>query len=1262
MNIKKISTRPAGQRTLPAQTAGFGFGRKYRSTSKAFAFAAVFLASNPVFAVGVAPDLGAAFDYLVLGLDSSPTVGTVTCTSSTIDGNVGSSFTSITNTGCSITGTTDAPVSGTVITDFNNAYSALNTDNPTCDGTIPTADTTLAPGVYCSNADTTIDAGVTITLDGDASDVWVFKAGTSGTGAFTATGLQVVMGGTAQACNVYWWSAEGVTLTSTNFNGSVLAGGAFTMTGGGFDGRALARTEATVTDLASMNFAACAAPATITVNKDFSNNSAATVPVDLACTSGTITSTPLSASEGAAAVFTVGAADFGATCTATETVPLGYTADQTDCMGVALDGSCTITNTLNSDTVVVNKDFSPNSVASVPVALTCTSGSVTATPLNAAEGAPAVFTVTGALPGTACTATETVPDGYTTNQNDCMGVALGDSCTITNTLNSDTVVVNKDFSPNSPASVPVDLTCTSGNVTATPLNAAEGAPAVFTVTGALPGATCTATETVPIGYIANQTDCAGVALGESCIITNTLNSDTIVVNKDFSPNSVASVPVALTCTSGNITATPLDAAEGAPAVFTVTGALPGTTCTATETPPLGYIANQTDCAGVVLGDSCTITNTLNSNTIVVNKDFIPNSVASVPVALTCTSGSVTATPLQASESIPAVFTVTGALPGTTCTATETVPLGYAANQTDCVDVALGGNCRITNTLNSDTIVVNKDFSPNSPASVPVDLTCTSGTITATPLNAAEGAPAVFTVTGTLPGATCTATETVPNDYIANQTDCAGVALGESCTITNTLNSNRITVNKDFSPNSPASVPVDLTCTSGSVTATPLNASEGAAAVFTVTGADPGTTCTATETAPVGYTADQANCVGVALGGSCTITNQLNSNTIVVNKDFIPNSVAPVPVTLTCTSGNVTATPLNAVESAAAVFTVTGALPGTTCTATETVPIGYIANQTDCLEVALGESCTITNTLNSNTIAVNKDFIPNSVASVPVALTCTSGNVTATPLNAAEGAAAVFTVTGADPGTTCTATETAPVGYTADQANCVGVALGESCTITNQLDSNTIVVNKDFIPNSVAPAPVSLTCSSGTVSVTPLNASEAAGAVFTVTGALPGATCSATETVPPGYTANQTDCLEVALGESCTITNTLSTATITVNKDFSDNSAATVPVDLACTSGTITATPLNAAEGAPAVFTVTDANPGTTCEATETVPEGYTANQANCARVALNGNCTITNSRSTQPVMIPTISEWGMLLLGALLMLTGLAAARRQEDR
>ena len=62
--------------------------------------------------------------------------------------------------------------------------------------------------------------------------------------------------------------------------------------------------------------------------------------------------------------------------------------------------------------------------------------------------------------------------------------------------------------------------------------------------------------------------------------------------------------------------------------------------------------------------------------------------------------------------------------------------------------------------------------------------------------------------------------------------------------------------------------------------------------------------------------------------------------------------------------------------------------------------------------------------------------------------------------------------------------------------------------------------------------------------------------FTVTGYNVGATCTATESgVPAGYTGNVAGCASVPVTTgSCTIVNTLNSATFTVNKDFVPNLA------------------------------------------------------------------------------------------------------------
>jgi hypothetical protein len=191
---------------------------------------------------------------------------------------------------------------------------------------------------------------------------------------------------------------------------------------------------------------------------------------------------------------------------------------------------------------------------------------------------------------------------------------------------------------------------------------------------------------------------------------------------------------------------------------------------------------------------------------------------------------------------------------------------------------------------------------------------------------------------------------------------------------------------------------------------------------------------------------------VLSAGECTITNRLRRDQFVVNKNFIPNSLDSVNVSLTCTHGTVVTTPLPASETASAVFTVEGFANDTTCTATETVPAGYTADQSDCLNVdlALDGACTIINTLPTAQFVVNKDFVPDSGAEVVVSLSCTSGSVVNDDTSASEADPANFTVKGFSPGTTCTATEAVPAGYTPDESDCLSVDLVSDgvCTITN----------------------------------------------------------------------------------------------------------------------------------------------------------------------------------------------------------------------
>ncbi len=231
------------------------------------AFAACLLTQICALAqIAVAPNLGTTAPFAVLGANAIPTIGTVTCTDTGpgigIFGQVGTTFPGgITNTLCLITGPIVAPVPAGVVADFNAAFAAIDAQNPACTGPIPIVTTVLPPGVYCSAAGTTMGAGVTITLSGTATDVWVFRVGTGGPGALALTNTQVVMGGSASACNVYWKTSAGVAITDSAFVGTVLSGAAATMTRGSWVGRAMATTDVTLTDPAPFNGCTAAAGA-----------------------------------------------------------------------------------------------------------------------------------------------------------------------------------------------------------------------------------------------------------------------------------------------------------------------------------------------------------------------------------------------------------------------------------------------------------------------------------------------------------------------------------------------------------------------------------------------------------------------------------------------------------------------------------------------------------------------------------------------------------------------------------------------------------------------------------------------------------------------------------------------------------------------------------------------------------------------------------------------------------------------------------------
>jgi len=188
--------------------------------------------------------LGEAQDFTALGGSA------VTCTDSVVVGDIGVNLGgAITQTNCTITGTVHDGdlIAQQAYLDFLSAYDAIAL--VPCEVTLTTlSGLTLQPGVYCVDAAATEIGGV-LTLDGTSSDEWIFKIGTSGTGALTGTGFTVNMSG-GETCNnnVTWWTQQAATLTDSTFIGSILAGTSITVTRGTLDGQALATDAVTLTN------------------------------------------------------------------------------------------------------------------------------------------------------------------------------------------------------------------------------------------------------------------------------------------------------------------------------------------------------------------------------------------------------------------------------------------------------------------------------------------------------------------------------------------------------------------------------------------------------------------------------------------------------------------------------------------------------------------------------------------------------------------------------------------------------------------------------------------------------------------------------------------------------------------------------------------------------------------------------------------------------------------------------------------------------
>jgi hypothetical protein len=207
----------------------------------ALALAATFAGASPAFAATTVP-LGTLDGYNVLAGT------TVTNTGATVvnDGDVGL------YPGSAVVGFPPGIINNGVKHvadaqalqakhDWTTAFGAANgQEPPTQTGIIDLAGLTLTAGIYDGDA---ISNSGTVTLSGDASSVFIFRAASSLT---IGNGSTIAFTGGATQCNVFWTVASSATIgTTAAFAGTLLARGSISAaTGATIGGRLLASTGA----------------------------------------------------------------------------------------------------------------------------------------------------------------------------------------------------------------------------------------------------------------------------------------------------------------------------------------------------------------------------------------------------------------------------------------------------------------------------------------------------------------------------------------------------------------------------------------------------------------------------------------------------------------------------------------------------------------------------------------------------------------------------------------------------------------------------------------------------------------------------------------------------------------------------------------------------------------------------------------------------------------------------------------------------------
>ncbi|WPR70462.1 MBG domain-containing protein [Flavobacterium sp. NG2] len=665
------------------------------------------------------------------------------------------------------------------------------------------------------------------------------------------------------------------------------------------------------------------------------NGGSEVVPSDTKYSWNTPVSNPVGAISGGSAQSTAAVGPISQTLTNTTnsaaTLTYTVTPKSGDCTGAPF----TITITVNPKPIVTNSataticsGTSPNIAltASTPSSFDWTIGTITGSITGASAGSGASINQTLTNPSTSATGTVQ----YIVTPTSTTGTCVGSPFTITVTVNPKPTVTNSataticsGTSPNIAltASTPSSFSWTIGTITGSITGASAGSGASINQTLTNPSTSTSGA----VQYIVTPTSTTGNCVGASFTITVTVNPKPTVTNSasaticsGTSPNIAltASTPSNFSWTIGTITGGITGASAGSGASINQTLTNPSTSTSGT----VQYIVTPTSTTGTCVGDSFTITVTVNPKPTVTNSATAticsgtsPNITltASSPSSFSWTIGTITGGITGASAGSGASINQTLTNPSTSTSGT----VQYIVTPTSTTGTCVGDSFTITVTVNPKPTVTNSataticsGTSSNIAltASSPSSFSWTIGTITGGITGASAGSGASINQTLTNPSTSTSGSV----QYIVTPTSTTGTCVGDSFTITVTVNpkptvtnSVTATICSGTSPNIAltASSPSNFSWTIGTITGGITGASAGSGTSINQTLTNPSTSATGT----VQYLVTPTTTTGTCSGATFTITVTVKPQAIITTQPVNANITYGDNASFTVVATNVT---------------------------------------------------------------------------------------------------------------------------------------------------------------------------------------------------------------------------------------------------------------------------------------------------------------------------------------------------------------------